>query len=203
MALVFQFFLAGVLSTQLVGRAFGPRGTRYLSIQKGSDYLAGFVAVVAAISTLVAIAMTGLALGGCATRATPDSLAAFVYQTDTASGGNLTLWLNMTRRPFFYTDLSWFQICLDDKPMAIVFLCVAGALIVLDVMVAVIQFRARTETLAISLAMTTPSPTAAASTPTAFQHSAVALGRRAPREEEDEVMAFMMLPVFTLERKQS
>lgn len=185
MAVVFQFFLAGVLSTQLLGRSFAqglPPG--HLAIVKGSDHLAAYSAVIAAISTAIAAVLMIVMLGGCSTRSTPESLASWVYGESANCSAPID-WLNLTRRPYFATDFTWYQGCQDDKPVVIAFLILSGYLIVVDVALAVLQFRVRMET--VKLAQ--PLELTASNKPPGFT---------AFVGQQREAIKDYMLPVFTI-----
>lgn len=146
-----QMLLAGVLATQAVGRAWPNlvKGhERYVLAQRGTDVLAVAVAAIAALlAAFSPLLNTALGLSQCA-GARGNSTQVLEWMLDTVGCGNITLGnaTTLMRRPHFATELTWRQLCLDDQLMAWLFIANCAVLIVLDVVVLVVEQRARAET---------------------------------------------------------
>lgn len=106
------------------------------------SHLFGYIgfAIVGALAALGAIAILAAGLGGCATR-TDETLLEYVFNlTCNQSDPNLVniSSLELRRTPFVFTNLSWYQACLDDLFVLIFLLAANGALAALDIAIAIV-----------------------------------------------------------------
>lgn len=144
---VLQFLLAGALLVPLMNVLY--TATTYDDDGTDKDVPAhktvnGYLLNVLLLA-LAALLFTGVALVsltsefmGCGTRETDVQLMTFIYNETCATAAEILQNASSTefrRRPHFYTDLSWFQGCMDDKTVLIFLIVVDGALVVADVLI--------------------------------------------------------------------
>lgn len=117
-----------------------------IAVHHGVPRLIGVVAIVAAVFSLIALVNTSLGLAGCPVqRDSNQTLAAWLFNNDTLLPGSCpggeADWTALQRRPRFAVEFHWFQLCLDERPLGIAFAVFCAALIVVDIVVAVVHFR--------------------------------------------------------------
>lgn len=117
-------------------------------VHRSVPRIVAVTALVAAVFSALALTNVSLGLAGCAGRRdTNETLVAWLF-TDAdapdalpAAVGNATDWTALARRSRFAVEFHWLQLCLDERPLGIAFAVLCGALIVVDLAVAVVHFR--------------------------------------------------------------
>jgi len=143
--------LVGLLWGQVVARSQVDEevdGWYYVKSHHAFDVPVGIVAAVSAAFVLVAGGLTISGYVGCTAQdfGDPASFLVFLFNTNDITA--ITTTTDVWRRPNFATELSWYQLCLDDKyaplsacltaphrPYAIAFLAVLSVFLVFDLMV--------------------------------------------------------------------
>ena len=142
-----QMALAGVLVAQVIGRAWTSlQMTRhtFLVIQNGLDIAAGGFAVAAGLASLgYAINLT-LALADCPNRS--EESFGFFLNGLTNCTCEVTDFNTLERMKYFYTQFAWFQVCFDDYAITITWTVLAYVAVVFDILVIILEFRVRLET---------------------------------------------------------
>lgn len=127
------FLLAQILSRSKVDEEVG--GRIYWMTSDAFDVAAMALAGVGMLGAVVAIGLVSLGLYQC--YGTYDSLSALVDFIFLGQQ-NMTL-VEAYRSASFATDLIWFQLCLDDFAMAVVYLCFVGSIVLVDAAVIIFE----------------------------------------------------------------
>jgi hypothetical protein len=139
-ATAFQLLLAGGMIIQSISRPASrtivSRSLRmdvFFMSPVGADIAVISFAVVGGLGCLLFAINLTAALCGCPSRDTTQDLATFIFNTSNASA--VTDFNELERRPFFFTELAWSQLCLDDYAMTIAWTVIGYASVLLDIVV--------------------------------------------------------------------